>query len=594
VDTFRADRAGCMGHPGGLTPTIDRVARCGLLARHAYASAPVTAVAHASLLTGLRPPTHGVRNNGHFVLSESLPTLASLLHENGFRTGGFIAAVPLEGRFGFSRGFERYDDFLGAISKDAAREVVDPQMAQRPGGEVVDSTLAWVRGLPNEDRWFAWAHFFDPHQPRDVKSALRKLPAADDYDREIRGMDCEIDRLLKGLSGARQGRVPVVALCSDHGEALGERGEMTHGILLYEPTVRAFVALAAPPGTAERKRLPTGVYEDLVAFCDLVPTLFDLLGLDLPADLEGRSLLREPGSAPGVYGETYVPLLRYGWSPLVSWRDARWYFIESPDPELFEYDRDPGLTRNVRMEHPEIAAELSAKLRELRREPQSPDSEALPEETRRRLLALGYVSTPTAVPVNLEKNPRDLIEVSVAITSGAMLAAEGKASLALAQFQKAYRLDPDNVGAAFGIGNCMRQLGNRLAAMSYYRKAIEMSPHAGVAYAHLAVLEADAGRTERAWRLLAEGLAHNPDNYALLMTAGDMHTEDGDHDRAAEFYHRAAQQEPRSIDPWVRLAETAAARGLVKDSRAAWLRVYELDPQEPRIPAAVRQSPRSR
>ncbi len=594
LDTFRADRAGCMGHPGGLTPTIDRIARRGLLARQAYASAPVTAVAHASLLTGLRPPSHGVRNNGQFVLSESVPTLASLLFEQGFRTGGFIAGVPLEGRFGFGRGFEHYDDFLGAISKDAAREVVDPQMAQRPGSEVVDSTLAWVEALPSGDRWFVWAHFFDPHQPRNVKRALRRLPAADDYDREIRGMDCEVDRLLQGLADLRHGREPVVAVCSDHGEALGERGEMTHGILLYEPTVRAFLTLAAPAGSAEQRRLPFGVYTDLVAFCDLVPTVFDILGLDLSAKLEGRSLLREADSVPGVYGETYVPLLRYGWSPLVSWRDARWYYIESPDPELFDYGSDPGLTRNVRDEYPEVARKLAARLQGMLREPEEAESEGLSEETRRRLLALGYVSSPTDAPVDRRKNPRDLIEASVAITSGAMLVAEGRHSVALAQFQKAYRLDPDNVGAVFGIANCMRQLGNRLAAMSYYRKAIEMSPRAGVAYAHLTVLELETGHRARAWDVLEEGLAHNPENYALLMTAGDLYSEKGENDRAADHYHRAAEQEPRSIDPWVRLAEMATARGRAEDARVAWQRVFELDPQEARIPADIRRSLRSR
>ncbi len=583
VDTFRADHAGSMGHPGGLTPFLDRIVRRGILARNAYAPVPLTAPSHATLLTGVRPPSHGVRENGSFYLSESVPTLAELLQEKGFRTGGFVAAFPLEGRFGFSRGFECYDDFVGATRTDAS------YYAERPAAEVVDSTLAWVAEVPRGDPLFLWTHFFDPHYPRDVLPALRKLPATDDYGREIRGMDCEIRRLWQGLERVR-GRLPIVAVSSDHGEALGEHGEPSHGVLLYEGTTRGFFGVTAPSGSGAAQRLGTGIFEGIVRFSDLVPTLFDLADLELTTEVEGRSLLMERSEVLGVYSETYYPLLHYGWSPLLSWRENRWSYVDSPDPELFDRWQDPGETRNVIAEHPEVVARMSKQLGPLVREPEEPQAESIPDEVREKLAALGYLASSAPTRVDRGKNPRDLIGAVAAMYRGMTHRAAGNYDAALSYFQRAYSIDPDNAENVFQLANCLRLMGDAPSAMEYYRQAIEMTPGGGMAYAHLAMLELDTGQAERAWRTLETGLAESPRNHALLMTAGDMHFEIGELEKAKSYYLRAREEEPRSVDPWIRLAEVATEQGREEDARVAWKRALELDPVNPQIPEQVRRT----
>jgi tetratricopeptide (TPR) repeat protein len=361
-------------------------------------------------------------------------------------------------------------------------------------------------------------------------------------------------------------------------------------VLLYEATTRAFFGISAPEGTEAGERLGTGILEGIVRFADLVPTFFDLADLELAASVEGHSLLGERSEVAGAYGETYYPLLHYGWSPLLSWRDERWSYVNSPDPELFDRWRDPGETQNVLEEHPEVAERMAERITPLVREPEEPQSESIPTEVREKLAALGYLAGEAPQQVDRRKNPRDLIGAVAAMYRGMTLRATGNYDGALSYFQRAYSIDPDNAENVFQLANCLRLMGDRPSAMEYYRQAIEMRPEGGMAHAHLAMLELETGQTERAWRTLEEGLSRAPRNHALLMTAGDMHFDKGALEQAERYYLEARGHEPRSIDPWIRLAQLATARGREKEARAAWERAFELEPTNPAIPEQVRRT----
>ena len=572
VDTFRADHAGCYGNPDGLTPALDRLARRGRAARHSYAPAPLTAVSHASMLTALEPPTHGVRENGTFHLDPSLPTLGTYLSEAGLTTAAFISAFPLESRFGFDNGFDHFDENLGG----------DPgglYYAERPANETVDVTLTWLDGRSADERWMAWVHFFDPHHPRTFPPVYRRLPRVNDYAREIRFLDTELARLLRGIEA--RGRAPVIALLSDHGEALGDHGESSHGILLHEPVLRGIFLLQAPEGTAEHDRLGQGPLPGVVRYADLVPSLFEVLGLPFTDRVEGRSVLAA-GPSPGAYGETYYPPIHYHWSPLLSWRDERWTYIRGPGPELFDRRDDPGELRNVIEQHPDVAAEMERRVAELARDPDRIGSENLDPEAREKLAALGYLSTSSAeLSYDPAKDPKQLIESVNQLFRGIHLLESGRAPLALTFIERAHRADPENVSALFYLANCLRELGSLSRAMEYYRRAIDLEPAAAEAHSHLALLEFDEGHADEAFALIDRGLAGAPEAFPLLMSAGDLHVRLGNLPAAEDFYARARDSSPRRVEPWALGARVALRQGDPQRAQELWAKAMELGPDHP-------------
>jgi arylsulfatase A-like enzyme/Tfp pilus assembly protein PilF len=578
LDTFRADRAGCMGHPGRLTPALDRIARRGVLARNAFAPAPLTAVSHASILTGLRPPAHGVRENWFFRLPDTVPTLATRLQAAGYRTGGFIAGFPLKRRFGFAQGFDTFDDRLGA--SEATADAVE-----RPGELVVRSALSWVRSLAPRSRWFMWAHFFDPHYPWDPHPPLDRHPAGNDYDREIVWTDLQVRRLLRGLEAADDGPL-LIALATDHGEGLGGHGELTHGVLLYQEMTRAIFCIAAPAGNEEERALGSGIRGQVTRLTDIAPTLLALLGLEAEDSFDGCSILQEAEQPLYAYAETYYPEFHFDWSPLHSLRTSRWSYIESPEPELFDLRLDPGETRNVLAENPQVAAEFACRLAALTVPPRERAGDEVGEQVREQLMSLGYVAgSVSPEPGGARgKDPKKLVSTANAIFRGITSRAQGDLPAALQHLQRAYRADPENKTVLYQLANCHRDMGQLAMAHSYYRRAIQVNPQAAEAYMELAALERGRGRTEEAFDVLDEGLEHCPHNVGLLVSAGDLHREVGLLAEAREHYEAARDVDPHDAEPWIGLAELAEQEGREQAAEDAWREVARIAPHDSRLP----------
>ena len=571
-----------MGAPSGNTPALDHLLRAARLASHAQAPAPLTAPSHASILTGLEPPSHGVRDNGTFPLPPDATTLPSILAAAGFRTVGVIGAFPLEARFGFDRGFEVFDDEVGAGSSEGS------YLAERSAREVADRALELAGAVAVEERLFLWTHFFDPHHPRDVPRALRRLPVDDDYDREVRRMDVEIDRLHREFLLLR-GREPVVAVLSDHGEALGQHGESSHGHLVYGPTMYAVFGVAAPAGTQERARLAPRIDSRVVRHSDLVPTLLDVLGLEYDiADFEGSSLLDEPDAARGAYGEAYFSLLHYGWSPLLSWRTEKWSYVEGTYAELFDLTSDPGETVNRIHEYPDVARELAKRLHQIAEEPSLEAVRSVDAETRAKLEALGYVGAGSEVRADRTKDPRALIDTANNLITGIDLLGKSNPHGALPFLERALAADPENVTAVFHIADAYRQVGRPRAAMEHYRRAIASAPSSPVPYGHLAILEYQNGNEQEAFAILDAGFTAAPDALPLLMTAADLHAQHGDLERARELYERAFEIEGRGVDAIVGLARIAERRGERGEAERLWTLAGSLDGADSRIPHAFR------
>ena len=331
IDTCRADRLSCYGYDLLDTPHIDSLATEGVLFEEARTCVPITLPSHVSIMTGLYPVVHGVRENGAYVAADSLLTLAEILKGNGYATAAFMGSFPLESRFNLDQGFDYYGDLFGekdGSSKGAAGGV-SIFFDERPADEVNEDFFRW---LENHDKspFFAWLHYFDPHQPHDLRPPYDATCATRPYDGEIAFVDECVGRLRKQLDKENLLERTIFVVTSDHGEGLGEHGEMTHALLLYDSTLKVPMIIRCPRTVG----LAAARVTDPVRTVDLLPTILELLGLDVPPGIHGRSLVGimsgSSGPAETHYTETFFGKLHFGWSVLAGYQSEGWKYIHGP------------------------------------------------------------------------------------------------------------------------------------------------------------------------------------------------------------------------------------------------------------------------
>jgi tetratricopeptide (TPR) repeat protein len=323
-----------------------------------------------------------------------------------------------------------------------------------------------------------------------------------------------------------------------------------------------------------------------VRHVDLLPTLADLVDFDIPERAEGVSLF-ESATDVGAFGESYYATLHYGWSPVWSWRDERWTYLESTKPRLFDRTTDPAERFDVADRHPEIVARLAARLAPWVREPAAGEPE-MDAEARDKLAALGYLSGGATVRPNRTMDPIDEIDSIERLLRGMTLLGQGNPHAALPLLERAYAADSNNVSAVFSLADCLRLVGRPAAAARHYRRTLELNPQIAEAWAHLALLTLESGDVDESRRLFRAGLEENPRAFPLLMAAGDVSRASADWARAEELYDRARDAEPRRPEPLVGRAQLAEARGLAPEADSWWRRAHEADPNHPAIPAKFR------
>jgi choline-sulfatase len=344
LDTVRADRLGCYGRADAGTPWIDALAARGMRFDRAYTAVPLTLPSHVSILTGRFPPRTGVRLNGDTAEAPGTRTLAEILANEGFFTLAAVGGYPVSSRFPTRRGFEVYDDRLRVGSSGEAVE--------RQAAEVAAAALEGL-GARGDRRVFLWLHLFDPHDPYEPPSPYRERFGSDLYQGEIASVDAALASFASRLTTALGDDV-LLAVVADHGEALGEHGEDTHGYFLYEATMRVPMLLAGPG-------VPQGrVVTAPVRTVDLLPTLLRALHVAPPEGLDGHSLLERDAAGGRAYLETLLPSASYGFAPLHGALDGTLKYVSAPRPELYELHADPAESRNVLAERPEDAAALAA------------------------------------------------------------------------------------------------------------------------------------------------------------------------------------------------------------------------------------------
>ncbi len=403
-DTTRADFIGCYGKDSARTPHLDQLAAKGFLFEHTYASNPVTQASHSTILTGVYPMVHGVRDNTFFHLPDERQTLAERLQAAGWATGAAIGGFPLTTEFGTAQGFDFYDDDLTAASSDyrgrPAQRRFNTWYDERPAGHVNDAIRPWLRERSGEP-FFVWLHYWDPHEPHIALPPYGQLFAHDPYQGEIAYADENLGAILRELEKLGELERTLIVMTADHGEGRQEHREMTHAFLAYDTTIRVPLIVKVP-GREGGLRIA-----ERAGTVDIVPTILDLVGLPVPDELQGRSLagLMEEGSGGGepaknrrpYYSESMSPRLSHGIGELRAFFLGPWKYIYGPRPELFHLGDDPRELHDLSAERPDERERMEAALVDFLGDHASADAAdaayEASEETRRRLAALGYLST---------------------------------------------------------------------------------------------------------------------------------------------------------------------------------------------------------
>jgi arylsulfatase A-like enzyme/Flp pilus assembly protein TadD len=610
VDTLRADALGCYGRAGAATPWADRLAAEGVRFETAHAHNVVTLPSHANLLSGEYPLRHGVRDNTGFRFPKERPTLATILREKGWRTGAFVSAFPLDSRFGLDRGFEVYDDRLGGAETSAAFLV-----PERRGEETVRAALRWIDSVRGQ-RFFAFVHLYEPHFPYEPPEPFDTRFGGEPYQGEVAATDAALGPLLAPLLEAGAPSRTLVVFTSDHGEALGEHGETTHGVFAYEATLRVPLVLWAPGLFAP------GVVRSPVRHVDLLPTLLDALGLEVPRDLPGRSLLPviagRGGPAPESYLEALSSSLNRGWAPLHGAIHGGLKYVDLPLPELYDLREDPGEARNLAATRQGDLERMRSLLDRLRADDVGVGSRVEEEEaTLERLRALGYVAEAGVAAKERyteDDDPKRLIEIDTKIRDVVTLFRAGDYDGAIALCQETIQSRPDMPLSYLQLAYLERRRGRLDAAVAATRKAVDLRPldaesvslHAvylieagrpGEALAFLepyarnvtpdldvltalGMAQARTGRREEALATFARARQLDPSNAMVLVNAGTVHLMAGDRTRARQAFEAALDVDDALARAHNSLGVIAAEEGRLPEAIARWQKAAALDPAD--------------
>lgn len=607
LDTVRADHLGCYGFPGARTPVIDALARRGTRFGTAVSHSPITGPSHASILTGLTPLRHGVRNNSDYALPATVPTLPEALGRGGYRTAAFVSGFPLERRFGYDRGFEVYDD--------AFPRGTDPRRApyvERRADLTTFAALKWLDGTTgSEAPWFLWVHYYDPHSPYEPPGDYARAFADRPYDGEIAFADSQLGVLLRRLDERGLTGRTLVVVTADHGESLGEHGEATHGMFVYDSTLRVPWVLAGPG-------VPAGGVATVVGrLVDVAPTVLDYAGLPAPASIEGRSVRpaiegRSMSDEP-AYAESLFASLHLRWAPLYAWRTAAWKLVEAPRPELYDLRADPAEQADRAAAEPSRVEGLRRPLLAALRAPTPEAVTVIDAEAAGRLRSLGYLGGGPFSPATAasRRDPKDALPLVAHLERGMELAridpaasvreltavlkdapeavlarryravalgVLGRPGEAVADMRAIEQAGPLTAEDLVVLADSLRLAGRTDEALAALDRASALQPRLVPAWLARGDVLVAARRTKEAAEAFGKVLEITPHHSEALRGLGDLALVGGDVPGAGGFYERVLQAAPADVAALTKLGVVRMRTGRRDEALALFARAIELEP----------------
>jgi choline-sulfatase len=603
LDTLRADHLSCYGSKKVSTPNIDALATRGVRFNQAVAQVPLTTPSHASILTGAYPQIHKLRDNGGFVLDGLIPTLATITKEARFDTAAFVGAAVLNRHFGLHRGFDHYGDNLNE-KRDA--KLLPGVVAELRGDAVTRRALDWLdqRAKPSQRtararNFFLWTHYYDPHFPYDPPEPFGSRFQKDKYSGEIAYVDLQVGELLKGLAARGLAERTLVVLMADHGESLGDHGEFTHGVFLYDSTMHIPLMIAGPDVPADK------VITQQVRSIDVMPTILDYLGLSPGDQSQGTSLLPAMvgGAVPAnfAYMETLYPKTAHGWAELRAVRTDEWKYVSAPRPELYHLPEDPSEGRSVQESQTAQAAKLEKHVWEVAGPRESLGKLArtpVNDDTMRQLQSLGYASAGARRDLRIDMSgpdPKDRAHVLAVLERVADHMNHDRFAAAVPLLEKVLKEDATNPLIYKDLGACYQRLGQFRKAMPVYHQAIQNKADTDETHAelgeilvrlgdltaaanametaaemnlsnlqnltNLATLYLQMGRAADVERTLKAILAQNPKHAQAYNVYGILEIQRGQGTAARGYFEKAVEYDEELTEPYLNLGLLAQQAG---------------------------------
>ncbi|HUT08702.1 MAG TPA: sulfatase-like hydrolase/transferase, partial [Candidatus Latescibacteria bacterium] len=542
IDTLRPDRLSCYSPKYLETPRIDALAAKGVLFERAFAHDPITLASHANIFLGMTSLAHGISENSLSIVAPDYLTLAELLKSRGYATGAFVSAFPLDSRFGLDQGFDVYDDSY------PSKPTAEGLFSERPAEKTIAAALKWLSA--RKGHWFCWIHLWDPHAPYAAPEPYASRFKDKPYIGEVAYVDAELGRLLDEI-GRQQGTIgqTVVVLTADHGESLGDHGEMTHGYFAYNSTLWVPLIISVPGASAARVK-------DCVSHVDIFPTVCDLLAVDKPASLHGDSLAPflkgKTRKARPIYFESLDAYLNRGWAPIRGFIENGKKYLESPIPELYDLESDFGEEKNLATA--ENLPPFKRRLREVMELGASPllaqaGRQTTDRETKERLRSLGYTAS-RAAQTKASYGPEDDLKT--------LLPFEQKADAAL-QLQKQGRL---------------------AESVRLLEDIIKERKDFGKAYNQLFEIYRSQGLLDDGFQVLERAFTANPGNYLIVSGYGIALVKNGRDRKGAEILEKAIGLYDRDATAWNSLGVAYGKTGDFEKARAAFVKALTLAPDD--------------
>ncbi len=543
IDTIRPDRLSCYSTDYLKTPNIDALAERGVLFERAFAHNSITLPSHANIFLGTTPLYHGVHDNAKFRVHEDFLTMAEYLKNNDYSTAAFIGAFSLDSRFGLNQGFDVYDESYPSKSSVV---FVPPE---RKAEDVINSALDWLE--KQNTKWFSWIHLWDPHTLYQPPEPFATTYKDDPYSGEVAYVDSELKKIFDFLENENLLETTLIVLTGDHGESLGEHGELSHTYFAYNSTLWVPLIITGPGIETSRKN-------ENVCHIDIFPTLCDVLGLDPPNFLQGVSLLPlmdgKKLEERAIYFESLGPYYNQGWAPQWGFVEGNEKFFDSPIPEFYYLDKDFDESNNA-VENINVTLYLK-KLNEIKEDlstsRKSQDPQQMDRETQKKLRSLGYVISPTT-SVKTSYGPEDDLKT-------------------LLPFQQ--KLDQAIILGDEGKVDESTKLLNEIIAV---RKDFAQ------AYLYLYNILIGQGQKDRVVEILEKGLNNNPENYYIITTFGIFLVREGQFDRGLDILQRALAILDFDPEVWHYMGFAYSRKGEDQKALEFYTKSISLDDSDPMV-----------
>ena len=514
LSSTRADRMGFLGAIAKITPNLDGLARQSMVFERAYSQAPLTVVSHATILTGTYPQTHRVSEFGAR-LAPTLPFVPDLLRAGGYRTAAFVGSIALDPKNGLAPGFDRGFSIYDAGYQPPEHSPGRNGSVERSAAQVAARAAAWLVRNPKR-QFLIWVQLNDP-----------QAASGSSYNTAVASADAAVGKLIAVLRAQKLYDDALIVIASDHGQGLGEHGEETHGVFLYDETIHVPLLLKLPQDQNAGKRVAARA-----SLVDVAPTVLEVAGVPVPAQMQGQSLLRiaRTNSDQASYAVSDFPQRAFGWSSLESWRAGKYLYIKAPRPELYDLSADPGASRNLAQTSKATLETIAGQLDAFDRRFSNPSASTGPELTSsemQKLASLGYVGLqksagPSAAATGVD--PKDGIATANKVLAALALLNEGKPEKAAAILQPLLATGSKMYLAQFVMGAALARQQQYPKAIEYLRHAIELQPDSTWAHYEMGATLLKSGDYKTAAVHLEIAASRLPDfaeAHALLAQAYD-------------------------------------------------------------------------